>query len=95
MGVKGAVRPVFLALLVPTLLLSPVLTVLYIFMKVSVNLDLSEEKQLSWWSRDTVGVQRIYAEQNPDSVLPALSRAGTYLLIALAIAVGMVRVWPD
>jgi TRAP-type C4-dicarboxylate transport system permease large subunit len=74
MRVKGAVRPVFLALLVPTLLLSLVLTVLYIFMKV---------------------VQRIYAEQNPDSVLPALSRAGTYLLIALAIAVGMVRVWPD
>jgi hypothetical protein len=81
--------------MVPASLLSFVLIVLYIFMKISVNLDLPEGKRSSWWSRRDYGaVRRTYAGQNPDSILPDLSRGGSYLVFVLSIAMAVARFWP-
>jgi hypothetical protein len=90
----GAERPIFLALMVPALLLSFVLGVLYLFMKLSVNLDLPEGKQLSWWRKDYYVVERTYAEQNSNSILPQLSRGGRYLMIVRGTAAVVARLWP-
>jgi hypothetical protein len=90
---RGAGGSIYLALLVPTVVLSAVLSVLYLFMKLSVNLDPPKEKQLSWWSKDYFVVERTYAEQNPERVLPQLSRAGLCLIIALGIAAAVARFW--
>jgi hypothetical protein len=62
------------------------LNFLSMWMKMSVNENLPDESRLSWWSRDFREVERIYGEQNPDSILPDLSRYGSYVLIALLLA---------
>ena len=52
-------------------------------MKVRVNERLPEGQRTSWWYRDYWRVYRLYEEQNPDSILPDLTRAGTVVAIAL------------
>ena len=62
------------------------LNVLSLWMKTRANEKLSEKNRLSLWSTDTQGVERIYGEQHPDSVLPELFRYGRYLGYSLGTA---------
>jgi hypothetical protein len=55
-------------------------------MKVRVNEELPEDRQLSSWSRNFEEVRRLYREQHPDSILPDLNRYGYYLALALMAA---------
>ena len=66
------------------------LNILSIWMKMRVNENLPEDRRLSWWSRNFRDVERIYGEQHPQSVLPDLSRYGSYLTIALLAAAVLV-----
>jgi hypothetical protein len=59
------------------------LDILCVWMKKRVNEELPEDLRLSWWSRNYRQVERLYGEQNPDSILPDLSRYGYYVALAL------------
>jgi hypothetical protein len=73
-------------LIVCILALGIPLDVLAMWMKVRVNETLPEDRRLSWWSRNYRQVEQIYGDQNPDSVLPDLSRYAGYLVMALFAA---------
>jgi len=62
------------------------LDILSIWMKMRVNQALPENERLSWWSRNYWRVEDIYSEQDPDSILPKVSRYGGFLILALLIA---------
>ena len=64
------------------ILLTP-LWILSTWMQIRVNEELPEERQLSWWFRNYRQVERIYRAQHPDSIVPDLTRYGTYLVMAL------------
>jgi hypothetical protein len=55
-------------------------------MKITVNLQLPSDRQLSWWKRDYWQVIRLYRDQNPESFLPDLMVMGFVLLALLGIA---------
>ncbi len=72
-------------------LLTP-LWILSTWMKIRVNEELPEDRQLSWWSRNYRQVERIYREQHPDSIVPDLTRYGGYLALALFAAIILVGI---
>jgi len=72
-----------IALLVCFILVAIPLNILSVWIKPRVNERLPEDQRTSWWYRDYSRVYGLYEEQNPDSILPNLSRYGYYLLLAL------------
>ena len=58
---------------------------LSVWMKIRVNERLPEDRRLTWWSKNYGQVNRLYAQQQPNSILPDLNRAGMFLVIALFV----------
>jgi hypothetical protein len=56
---------------------------LSLWMRVRVNEQLPEDRQVPWWSKDYGRIEELYAEQNPDSWMPSLGQYGCYLALAL------------
>jgi hypothetical protein len=73
------VVPLIVCFLIVALVTGPV----SLWLRMRVNEEVSEDRQVSWLSRDYGRVEDIYSELHPDSVLPGVSRYGRYLLMAL------------
>lgn len=82
----------FFLFICAAVLLTP-LWILSTWMKIRVNDELPENRQLSWWSRNYREVERVYREQHPDSIVPDLTRYGGYLVIALFVAMILVSIF--
>jgi len=66
----------FVVIAIPSGLLS-------LWMRVRVNAQLPEDRQVPWWSKDYGRIEELYAEQNPDSRIPILGQYGRYAALAL------------
>ena len=57
---------------------------LSLWMRIRVNEQLPEDRQVLWWPRGNYSrVEELYGEQNPDSWMPSLSQYGRYTALAL------------
>jgi hypothetical protein len=72
-----------IALLVCFVVIGLPLDFLSLWMRVRVNEQLPEDRQVPWWPRNYRRVEVLYGEQNPHSLMPSLSQYGRYAALAL------------
>jgi hypothetical protein len=56
-------------------------------MRMRVNEELPEDRQVPGWPRNYRRVEQIYGEQHPNSVIPGLSLYGRYTTLGLMGAI--------